>query len=615
VSASRTHVRPVGLDHWWVETRHPIMILTHPFSVAFKVSRMLKKIWRAAQNQFVQNKVNQKQFIRNRRVSSKGLEFQKLEPRQLLAAIVLNSNTGVLTVAGGAGNDTGDLVFQSPSQVRASINGVADQFFDIADVNRLVFIGFGGNDTFSNQTFIASQLLGGDGDDTLTGGSADDLINGGTGNDVLRGREGEDRIYGFAGNDELHGDTENDRIFGGSGLNVINGGDGDDVLFGGDSIDRIFGEDGIDQIFGLGGNDFLSAGDGGVAGTSGSSQGDLILGHGGDDQFQGGRGLNIFYGGAGNDTIFGGAGENRLHGQAGDDNLNGGAADDYIAGHAGVDTIFARGGNDFIVPGTGNDVVNAGIGTDFVVYNGDLAQYTITGSAPRLEVHEVRLGFDGRDSVDHAERLRFDDGDVAANGSGSARTSRGGGRERITIQPIIVSNSNGRNEAEFFGSNVNEERIKAEINEIFSVAGVEVEWLEENHWDNSFANVGNGGTRPRSDLNRIVRDGDAAGVGSADPLVLDMYFVEIVPGFGDTNEFTANGLAFVGNNGIAIQTGDQLTRFRDGQDVVARVAAHEIAHNLGLSHVEDHDNLLDEGRELTQSQIEMILASRFTVPV
>ena len=101
--------------------------------------------------------------------------------------------------------------------------------------------------------------------------------------------------------------------------------------------------------------------------------------------------------------------------------------------------------------------------------------------------------------------------------------------------------------------------------------------------NNTFFNVGNSSNRPGSDLNRIVSSGDSSGIGSSNRNVIDMYFVERVPGFTDVNEFTANGLAFVGASGIAMQTGDRLVGFANGRDTVAHVAAHEIGHNLACN--------------------------------
>ena len=116
-------------------------------------------------------------------------------------------------------------------------------------------------------------------------------------------------------------------------------------------------------------------------------------------------------------------------------------------------------------------------------------------------------------------------------------------------------------------------------------------------------------------MGRIVSAGDAAGAGHANSLIIDMYFVEVSAGFGNTGENTANGLALVGSNGITMHTGDNLVGVQAGRDLVAQVAAHEIAHNLGLSHVQDHNNLMGGGRDLTDAQIARIQSSRFTAAI
>ena len=559
---------------------------------------MFKNFFKANGNS--ENKKTRRAAIRANGKSH--LAFQALEPRRMLAGIFFDSASSVVTIAGGSGDDAGSFLQIDSTTYRAILSGSDSRDFAVTDVEQVVFIGFGGDDTFNNGSNVQGLLLGGSGEDTLRGGSNSDIINGGTGNDRLHGNEGEDRIVGGDGADRIWGDDGNDRIFAGDGANQIQGGDGDDFIFGGADADRIFGGNGIDQIFALAGNDILFAGDGGVAGSSGTTQADLILGHGGDDQFIGGNGLNVFYGGDGNDTLAGGEGENRLHGQNGDDMLTGGSSADYIAGHLGDDTLLGNGGNDFIWPGQGDDFVDAGLGIDTIAYRFDSATYTLNGSDSRLIAEHV---VDGRDVIDSSERLRFQNGDLA---------SADQVMQRVTVQPIVLSNSDGTNQAEFFGNEAQEELIKLQIEKIFAVAGVDIDWLTANHWQNTFANVGDGGVRPRSDLNATLAQGDAAGVGNSDPLVIDLYFVEIAAGFGDVSDSVANGLANIGANGISMHVGDDLLNTDTGLTTIARVAAHEIAHNLGLTHVEDPDNLLNLGEELNASQIATILDSQFTIP-
>ena len=556
------------------------------------------------------NSKDTRSVVRNKRKNKSGLSFEKLETRKLLASISFDS--GTVTVAGDSGNNVGSFSQVNSSTFRASLTGLSSQDFAASDVNRIVFIGFGGNDTFTNATAVDGLLLGNDGNDELNGGSGFDQINGGQGNDVIRGNNGNDRLIGGFGDDAIRGGNGNDSIFGTSGLNMLRGDAGNDIIYGGDEVDHIFGDSGIDNLFGLDGDDIIDVGDGGIEGSAGTAQADLALGLNGVDTITGGTGLNVLYGGNGNDILTGGTGQNRLHGQNGNDQLTGGNNDDFLAGQLGDDTIQALGGNDFILPSFGNDIVDGGTGNDFDVFTSTSDNYRITGATPELTVRD-RRGFEGVDQVDNAERFRFTDGDQDAEANIV---------QVVTVQPIIVSNSDGSNTAEYFGNSDQEANILELIDDIYVQAQIDIEFLPPVTWNNTFANVGNRRTRPLTDLNTVVETGDAFGPGNSDPLVIDLYFVERSAGFADTGENVTNGLAFVGGNGITMHVGDNLVDFQAGRDVVAQVAAHEIAHNLGLDHTDDDpNNLMFEGEggstgsALTPEQIAMVLDSEFSRPV
>lgn len=550
-------------------------------------------------------KKNNKRVGHGRRKRSNMLHFESLESRQLLAGISFDAGTGEVTVFGDSGANIGLFKQINSTTYRASLSGIALVDYNVSDVNKITFIGFGGDDQFTNSTGVEGLLLGNDGNDTLIGGSGFDQINGGADNDEIRGNAGNDRLIGGLGDDMMFGGTGDDTMFGGDGANTMDGDAGNDLMFGGNNVDTMDGGNGIDQLFGLDGDDILSSGNGGVAGSSDTNDADLVMGLGGNDTISGGNGLNVFYGGDGDDVMEGGYGENRMHGQNGNDTLTGGAFADYLAGNNDDDTIVGLGGNDYITPGFGDDTVDGGTGVDFVVYSQNYADYQITGVQSVLTI-VASTGGDGTDTVTEVSKLRFADGDQDAVSTI---------REIVTVQPILVSNSNGSNSAGFFGSPAQELIIKGMIDDIFYQADVAINWLTTATWNNSFANVGNTSPRPNSDLGDVIDNGDAAGVGSTNSKVLDMYLVEVAAGFASTPENTANGLAFVGGNGITAHIGDDLVSYTAGQLVVARVIAHEIAHNLGLNHVNNSTNLMDDGDDLTPSQINTILSSQYTVPV
>lgn len=189
---------------------------------------------------------------------------------------------------------------------------------------------------------------------------------------------------------------------------------------------------------------------------------------------------------------------------------------------------------------------------------------------------------------------------------------------QVTVQVIQTALDNGTSPATAFGNATQRATIEAGIDTIWAQAGIDINVLPTiTTYNNTFAYQGTAGsgTRPQGDLNTIVSNARTAGVLNPDPLTVDLFFLNVVPGFAPLNENTSAGLAFIGSNGINGYVGDNLLTFSSGLDVIAAVFAHEIGHNLGLSHTPDGTaNLLSPNgtsQQLTTAQIATATASNF----
>ena len=154
---------------------------------------------------------------------------------------------GVLTVTGDDHSNT--LIVGRDAAGTILINGgavpVTGGVPTIANTTLIRILGLGGNDVLladeANGPMPPANLLGGEGDDTLTGGANADELEGGPGDDTLLGRDGNDHLVGGPGDDILSGDRGVDGHFGGKGDDrlVWNPGDGSDLIEGEEGNDAL----------------------------------------------------------------------------------------------------------------------------------------------------------------------------------------------------------------------------------------------------------------------------------------------------------------------------------------------------------------------------------------
>ncbi len=195
--------------------------------------------------------------------------------------------------------------------------------------------------------------------------------------------------------------------------------------------------------------------------------------------------------------------------------------------------------------------------------------------------------------------------------------------QMVTVQPIIVSDDDGDNTAEFFGSSSQRSDIEGSIDQIWAQAGIDVDFLNPNSVNSTFINEGDSSSRPESDLAETVSIGTSVGVTNTNPDVINMFFVNVAAGFTLLSEDTAAGLASTPGNSVSQYVGSNLLNFSNGRDVIASVVAHEIGHNLGLEHATIELNLMQagntdparEGERLNSEQIAIALASNFSVDI
>lgn len=132
-------------------------------------------------------------------------------------ANVLQGSFGNDTLDGGGGSDTADYSDAS-SWLSITLENVGNTIVEAGDL---------GQDTLIN----IENLIGGDGNDTLTGNQEANILKGGEGDNQLFGGDGNDTLIGGSTCDIIEGGEGNDRLFGGGGADTLTGGGGADTFF------------------------------------------------------------------------------------------------------------------------------------------------------------------------------------------------------------------------------------------------------------------------------------------------------------------------------------------------------------------------------------------------
>lgn len=336
---------------------------------------------------------------------------------------IRNLGIGGDTWNGGSGTDTANfsnVTYSSGTRINLTTGLIenAAQTASEALTNFENVVGSQGNDSITGSS-TANVIDGQGGNDTIDAVGSGNNIDGGDGDDLIRdGSSSADTFEGGLGTDTLVSDiawVEDGNLF-----DMVAG----QRTFLGTVFDIFTG---FENLTIGGGADVLGNSQSNhiIVTDTGSGQDNLLDGGGGNDTLDGGIGNDTLIGGSGNDSLLGGDGNDSIIGGTGTNFADGGSGNDDITS-SGAGTYNGGDGDDYIRAGNGtNETLNGGVGIDTLDtthWNGDYVIDMVTGVTNY--VPESFINFENA--------ILGNGNDVLTGTSGANNLDGGGGNDSIT---------------------------------------------------------------------------------------------------------------------------------------------------------------------------------------